>query len=262
METINNDLKSAGIAHERDFQSRTMTLVCTRPPASHSRWRLHVAPEPQPWGRLLSGGQRRRGGHTGSAWASVLICVFPARTRSLSLPSALAVRPKKHPSGKPSDILSAAKLLNCNVRCVLPKRTVEIITSLDTKSNALIPSTDKTVLSGIDVGGCLNGMSDTLCSRASGQSILEQCGGPLHRLGNLSRYCSGLRILKVSTRQWERDSVLLQRNNSRSPEAMAVDVSLEVERLQRAIAALGEGTPLYAPLQGFVVHAPSPRSSQ
>ena len=50
-------------------------------------------------------------------------------------------------------------------------------------------------------------------------------------------------------RQWERDSALLQRSTSRPPEAAAAEASLEVERLQGAIAALGEGNPLSAPLQ-------------
>ena len=51
------------------------------------------------------------------------------------------------------------------------------------------------------------------------------------------------------TRQWERDSGLLQRSTSRPPEAAAAEASLEVERLQGAISALGEGNPLSAPLQ-------------
>ena len=49
-------------------------------------------------------------------------------------------------------------------------------------------------------------------------------------------------------RQWERDSALL-RSTSRPPEAAAAEASLEVERLQGAIVALGEGNPLSAPLQ-------------
>ena len=49
-------------------------------------------------------------------------------------------------------------------------------------------------------------------------------------------------------RQWERDSVLFN-TGSRPPEEMAVEASLEVERLQGAIAALGESNPLFAPLQ-------------
>ena len=51
------------------------------------------------------------------------------------------------------------------------------------------------------------------------------------------------------TRQWERDSALLQRSTSRPPEAATTEASFEVERLEGAIAALGEGNPLSAPLQ-------------
>ena len=51
------------------------------------------------------------------------------------------------------------------------------------------------------------------------------------------------------TRQWERDSGSLQRSTSRLPEAAAAEASLEVERLQGVIPALGEGNPLSAPLQ-------------
>ena len=46
------------------------------------------------------------------------------------------------------------------------------------------------------------------------------------------------------TRQWERDSGLLQRSTSRPPDAAAAEANLEVERLQGAIVALGEVLPV------------------
>ena len=52
-----------------------------------------------------------------------------------------------------------------------------------------------------------------------------------------------------STRQLEKDSDLPRRRGSRPPEAVAVEAILEVERLQGAIAALGEGNPHSVPMK-------------